>query len=65
MRVLLLAAVTCLLPIALARDRTTERGATGTDVVYASISRLQASCIFPNDYQFLRRLAWVESGDGR
>lgn len=66
MRVLVCTAIVCLLPtIALARDRTTERGATGTDVVYASISRLQASCIFPTDYQFLRRIAWVESNDGR
>ncbi|KAH7716261.1 Fibropellin-3 [Aphelenchoides avenae] len=48
----------------LAKDRTTERKANGTDVVLASIQRLQDTCIFANDFQFLRRIAWHESQDG-
>ncbi|KAH7701456.1 Fibropellin-3 [Aphelenchoides avenae] len=50
--------------VTLAKDRTTERRANGTDVVLASISRLQDTCIFANDFQFLRRIAWHESHDG-
>lgn len=46
------------------KDRTTERQASGTDVVLASVNRLRQSCIFPNDFQFLRRIAWQESQDG-
>ncbi|KAH7701585.1 Vitrin, partial [Aphelenchoides avenae] len=54
----------CFLSVTLAKDRTTERRANGTDVVLASIQRLQDTCIFANDFQFLRRIAWHESQDG-
>ncbi|KAH7716262.1 Fibropellin-3 [Aphelenchoides avenae] len=53
-----------ILSVVIARDRTTERRASGTDVVLASISKLQDTCIFANDFQFLRRIAWHETQDG-
>ena len=45
-------------------DRTLESGATGTDVVIATVDRIRESGIFPDDHQFLRRMALVESNDG-
>ena len=45
-------------------DRTLEDGATGTEVVIATVERIRSSGIFPNDHQFLRRMARVKSNDG-
>ena len=45
-------------------DRTLEDGATGEDVVIATVNKIRNSEIFPDDFQFLRRMARVESGDG-
>ena len=45
-------------------DRTLENGATGTEVVVATVERIRSSGIFPDDHQFLRRMARVESSDG-
>jgi len=45
-------------------DRTLEDGATGTEVVVAAVDRINSSGIFPDDHQFLRRMARVESNDG-
>jgi len=45
-------------------DRTCQSGAAGSDVVDAVISLMEASCVFPEHRQFLRRLAYVESSDG-
>ena len=46
------------------QDLTRKKESTGTDVVEASVALVEESAIFPNDNQFLRRLAWVESEDG-
>ena len=45
-------------------DRTREPEAAGIDVVFASVSRIQESELFPDNKRFLRRLAYVESRDG-
>ena len=45
-------------------DRTREPEAAGIDVVFASVSRIQESGIFPDNKRFLRRLAYVETRDG-
>lgn len=45
-------------------DRTRQSGSAGSKVVDAVTSLIEASCIFPDDKLFLRRLAYVESGDG-
>ena len=61
-----LALLAILLPPALAVvDLTVEAGATGTDVVLATISRLESASIFPSDRRLLRRIAYVETDDGR
>jgi len=39
-------------------------GAAGSGVVDAVIRLIEASCVFPDDKQFMRRLAYVESNDG-
>jgi len=49
---------------AVARDMTLEPGASGARVVEACIARLAQAGIFPPDYGFLRRIAYVESKDG-
>ena len=46
------------------RDLTLSRGAFGSDVVRAAVSKIEASGIFGVDYQFLRRIAYVETNDG-
>ena len=46
------------------KDRTLEDEATGSDVVIATVNRIQSSGVFPDDYQFLRRMARVETNDG-
>jgi len=46
-------------------DRTREPGAAGADVVDAVVRLVDESCVFDDDdARFLRRLAYVESGDG-
>lgn len=46
------------------KDGTLENGATGPDVVIATVNRIQSSGVFTDDYQFLRRMARVETNDG-
>ncbi|XP_012940906.1 uncharacterized protein LOC101864238 [Aplysia californica] len=46
-------------------DLTRTPGAYGDAVVRASLSQIQESCVFQNDYLFLRRLAHVISDDGK
>ena len=36
---------------------------TGTEVVVAAVDRIRSSGIFPDDHQFLRCMARVESND--
>ena len=45
-------------------DLTVLEGSNGTDVVLATISRIQNSSVFSDDNGFLRRVAFVESRDG-
>jgi len=45
-------------------DQTRQSGSAGAAVVDAVIGLIEASCIFPDDKLFMRRLAYVESGDG-
>lgn len=45
-------------------DQTRTPEADGIDVVFASISLIRDSRIFPDDNRFLRRLAYVETRDG-
>lgn len=47
-------------------DQTVQEGATGTDVVLATVSKIKKSAIgLPNgDGDFLRHMAAVETGDG-
>ena len=45
-------------------DKSEEHGAIGTDVVIATVNRIRISGIFPDDFQFLRRMAYVETRDG-
>lgn len=47
-----------------ANDDTLRIRAHGSRVVEAVCSRLEASCVFPDDKLFTRRLAYVESSDG-
>lgn len=41
-----------------------QAGASGAGVVDAVVNLIYHSCIFPEDYLFLRRLAYVETRDG-
>ncbi len=45
-------------------DLTKEREQTGSAVVFATISRITESNVFPDDNRLLRRVAFVESRDG-
>uniref|UniRef100_A0A914E3R1 VWFA domain-containing protein n=1 Tax=Acrobeloides nanus TaxID=290746 RepID=A0A914E3R1_9BILA len=45
-------------------DSTTVKQAIGTDVVRATLRRIEDTCIFPQDFLFMRRVAWQESKDG-
>lgn len=45
-------------------DETLSSEAGGAAVVEMVCARLEASCIFPDDKLFLRRLAFVQSADG-
>lgn len=46
-------------------DRTREDRAVGADIVQAVVDIIRENCIYPNDRVFLRRLAYVESKDGK
>ena len=41
-----------------------QAGTSGSEVVEAVVDRITSSCIFPDDKEYLRRLAYVESTDG-
>ena len=45
-------------------DLTLEEGATGEDVVTTTVNKISDSGIFQDDYQFLRRMAYVETNFG-
>ena len=47
------------------RDETRTPGAVGSAIVESVVDQVQASCIFSDDKLFGRRLAYVESGDGK
>ena len=46
-------------------DLTLESGAVGTNVVVATVSKLEAAQIFVSDKRLLRRIAYVETEDGQ
>ena len=48
----------------LAVDRTVEVNAVGSDVVQATISKIEDAEIFTSDKRLLRRIAYVETADG-
>ena len=50
--------------VALRVDRTVEEGATGSDVVRATVSKMESSGVFSSDRRLLRRIAHVETRDG-
>ena len=63
LRVLYLAG---LLGLTLARnDQTVTPEANGPEVVEMTVDRIEAACIFSEDKLLLRRLAYVESNDGK
>lgn len=45
-------------------DATVKDKATGAAVVSTTLRKVKQSCIFPNDFYFMRRVAWVESHFG-
>jgi len=47
------------------KDKTKQPNVFGASVVQATVDRIKDNCIFPNDFLFLRRLAVVESKDGK
>jgi len=51
-------------PSTAANDDTLKAKVHGPAVVETICTRLEASCVFPDDKLFLRRLAFVESNDG-
>ena len=59
--VVLFAATIC---TALSVDRTVEQGASGADVVLATIAKIESSGVFNSDKRILRRIAYVETRDG-
>lgn len=61
----LLVPLLALLAVATAQvDQTVQPQAIGASVVEAVCSKIDSSCIFPEDKLFTRRLAYVESADG-
>ncbi|XP_005099133.2 uncharacterized protein LOC101847656 [Aplysia californica] len=50
--------------VSCATDLTRVEGLGGDTVVSATLARIHETCLFPNDYLFLRRLAHVVSDDG-
>lgn len=61
----LLLCVLCWKLVLSAVDRTREDRAVGADIVQAVVDIIRENCIYPNDRVFLRRLAYVESIDGK
>lgn len=57
--ILHLAATSCF-----AYDATREKNQIGQDVVDGSVTQVQDTCIFSNDRQFLRRVAYAETSFG-
>ena len=56
----------CLLVgVSLSADLTRVERSSGPEVVEAVVNIIRESCLFADDKRFLRRLAYVESGDGR
>ena len=51
-------------PVRAAVDATLMPKASGIDVVWATMRKIKRECIFPDDYLFMRRVAWVESKFG-
>ena len=45
-------------------DMTVVEGAVGTNVVIATIAKIEAAQVFDSDRRFLRRIAYVETRDG-
>jgi len=45
-------------------DQTLVEGTYGKDVTEASLRKMQRSGVFPDDQNFMRRLAWVETQFG-
>ncbi|KAH7730725.1 Collagen alpha-4(VI) chain, partial [Aphelenchoides avenae] len=60
----LLVALVLLLSVA-AINRIMEQKAWGPEIVDSCVRKIQRSCIFDNDYDFLRRVAFQETRDGR
>ena len=48
-----------------ATDLTIVAGTIGEDVVDSTINKIKDSCVFQNDYLFLKRLAYVSSQYGQ
>ena len=46
-------------------DLTLQPGTSGSVVVEAVTDRIEASCVFPEDKMLLRRVAYVETFDGK
>lgn len=63
--VALLLCVLCWGLVLSAVDRTREDRAVGADIVQAVVDIIRENCIYPNDRVFLRRLAYVQSKDGK
>lgn len=51
--------------VLLAVDRTMEEEAVGADVVVATISKIESANAFPSDKRLLRKIAFVETADGK
>ena len=45
-------------------DITITPEARGTAVVASTLSRIEGTCVMPDDFQFLRRVALAETNDG-
>ena len=61
--ILILASLCAIFNVASAVDKTLEEGASGKDVVEAVVEKIRRANP-PDDSQFLRRLAYVETKDG-
>ena len=46
-------------------DDTLTPGASGHEVVESTLTRIESAYIFPDDKLLLRRMAYVESSDGK
>ena len=54
-----------LVGVTLSADRTRVENSSGPEVVEAVVNIIRESCLFADDKRFLRRLAYVESEDGK